>query len=367
MEINSRCKANPKNAFIKKTVDGESPDYITLKTIKSADTSTIEGIKIKNNAIIELKERYQAVIEGSKRKLEHMASGHTTVLDSDVLKNYEYDCYEHFMMAVNGIDLNRVQHMKGSYSFYIQLVRYLAAFNRKIINRYCGGTPKETPLKVFRPAKTTDLKMVKLYIDGKEKNFVAVKNTESLYNGYVIQNTNKELVKFNPDFTYNRDKLGRLINITDTDGDVVLKNISTGIRKLDAYNTRSEWSKGEDGDDISIFDTSKAGYTTVESQLEHKSESQILQEAIKNAYSKFNDIQKHIWLVRMDQSAEQYEKRIAENKKVDGCVSRPKFEDIGRKCSVSSMSVKENMKAMRTIVSLEIEAVNRKYNTNIKF
>ena len=45
MSINSNCIANPKNAHIKKTDIGESPDYISLKTIKNADTSTIEGIK----------------------------------------------------------------------------------------------------------------------------------------------------------------------------------------------------------------------------------------------------------------------------------------------------------------------------------
>ena len=114
MSINSKCTANPKHANIKKSSVGESADYISLKTIKNADVSTPEGLKIRNNAIIELKDRYKAAIEGSKRKLVEMCSGHYTVLSNDVIENYEYDCYEHFMMAVNGMDLNRIQHMKGT-------------------------------------------------------------------------------------------------------------------------------------------------------------------------------------------------------------------------------------------------------------
>lgn len=369
MSINSKCLANPKNANIKKSSVGESADYISLKTIKNADISTPEGLKIRNKAIIELKDRYKPAIEGSKRKLVEMCSGHYTVLASDVIDNYEYDCYEHFMMAVNGMDLNRIQHMKGSYSFYIQLVRYLAAYNRKIINQYCGGTPKEKPLDVYRPAVDTDEKTITIKVNGEPLKFVKIKSTEDLRDGYVLRNSDKDVFIYNPDFTYIRNKLGKVTSVVNTDDEVVFKNKSNEIRKLDACNVRSEWITNSEGKEVSIFDTDSVRYTTVEEDMERKEESEILREAISKAYAKFNGLQKSIWNNRMTQSAEQYEKKLNDGKKAVEleAVSKPKFEDLGKRCDVSASTVKENMNAMREIVSLEIAAANRRYNTNIKF
>lgn len=369
MSINSKCLANPKNANIKKSAIGESADYISLKTIKNADTSTPEGLKIRNNAIIELKDRYKAAIEGSKRKLVEMCSGHYTVLASDIIDNYEYDCYEHFMMAVNGMDLNRIQHMKGTYSFYIQLVRYLAAYNRKIINQYCGGTPKEKPLDIYRPANSTDEKAITLKIDGEPYKFVKVKSSEDLRDGYVLRNSDKVVFKYNPDYTYIRNKLGKITSVVNNDNEVVFKNKSTEIRKLDACNVRSEWITNSEGKEVSIFNTDSVRYTTVEEDLERKEESEILREAIGKAYAKFNGLQKSIWNNRMTQSAEQYEKKLNDGKKAADLetASKPKFEDLGKRCNVSASTVKENMNAMREIVALEIAAANRRYHTEIKF
>ena len=369
MSINSKCTANPKHANIKKSSVGESADYISLKTIKNADVSTPEGLKIRNNAIIELKDRYKAAIEGSKRKLMEMCSGHYTVLSNDVIENYEYDCYEHFMMAVNGMDLNRIQHMKGTYSFYIQLVRYLAAYNRKIINQYCGGTPKEKPLDVYRPATELDEKTVTIKVNNRPAKFVKVKSTDNLRDGYILRNSDKDVFVYNHDFTYIRDNLGKVTKVVDMDDEVIFKNRNVEIRKLDACNVRSEWITSTEGKEISIFDTDSVRYTTVEEQMERKEESEILREAIGNAYAKFSGLQKSIWNNRMNQSAEQFEKKVADGKKAAELesASKPKFEDLGKRCNVSASTIKENMNAMREIVSLEISAVNRRYNTNIKF
>lgn len=369
MSINSNCIANPKNAHIKKTDIGESPDYISLKTIKNADTSTIEGIKLRNKAILELKERYRQVIEGSKNKLREMCSGHYTVLSNDILDNYEYDCYEHFMMAVDGMDLKRIQHMKGSYSFYIQLVRYLAAYNRKIINQYCGGTPKEKPLSVFRPANSSDKKTINIKVNGKEVKVVQLRSTDELHVGYILRNHDMKTFIYNPDYTYIRDKLGKLIKVLDNDNEVIFNDPGKKIRKLDEFNVRSEWMSGPDGTDISVFNTDDIRYTTIEEEMEHKEESKVLREAIDNAYAKFSGLQKSIWNSRMNQSAEQYEKKLNSNESAAKLekASKPKFEDLGKRCDVSASVIKENMNAMREIVSLEIDAANRKYHTHVKF
>lgn len=369
MSINSNCVANPKHAHIQKTSVGKSPDYISLETIKNADVSTPEGIKIRNQAIIELKDRYKAAIEGSKRKLMEMCSGHYTVLSNDIIDNYEYDCYEHFMMAVNGMDLKRIQHMKGSYSFYIQLVRYLAAYNRKVINQYCGGTPKEKPLELFRPAESSDEKAVSIKIGDVSKKFVKVKNYDEIQKGYILRNSDKKIFTYDPSYTYLKNKLGKIVSVVNMDNEIVFKNKESEIRRLDENNVRSEWITNSDGKEVSIFDTDSVKYTTVEEQFERDEESRILREAISNAYAKFSGLQKNIWNSRMTQSAEQFEKKLADGKKAIelDTVSKPKFEDLGKKCDVSANIVKENMNAMREIVSLEIDAVNRKYHSHIKF
>ena len=373
MSINSRCKANPKNAHIVKSSEGESPDYISLKTIKEADTTTVEGIRIRNKAIVELRDRYTAVIEGSKNKLIEMCSGHSTVLANDIIENYSFDCYEHFMMAVDGMDLKRIQHMKGSYSFYIQLARYLAAYNRKIINRYCGGMPKEKPLSIYRPAdfeKDPKNKIRTIKYEGDPVSVFKLKSTESVYNGCYISNSNKHVIKYNPEYTYMRDVKGRLMKVLDTDDEEILvdKDLTSG-NKFNAYNVRSEWVHNSEGEEVSIFDTDRSGSITIEDQLEHEEESKILREAIANAYAKFSGVQKNIWDNRLNQAAEQYEKKLEEGKKASELAtpSRPKYEDLGERCSISANDVKENMKAMKMIVQLEIEAANRKYNTDIRF
>ena len=374
MSINSKCKANPKNAHIVKSAEGESPDYISLKTIKEADTTTVEGIRIRNKAIVELRDRYEAVIEGSKRKLQEMCSGHTTVLASDVLENYSFDCYEHFMMAVDGMDLKRIQHMKGSYSFYIQLARYLAAYNRKVINQYCGGMPKEKPLVIYRPIKyaVEELKKGKVFnviCNGTTVVSFKIKSTMDVSYEDIISNGSKT-IKYSPDYTYMRDVKGRLTKVLNTDGEVILENVDkTAGTKLNAYNVRSEWTHNSDGEEVSVFDTDRAGMISVEDQWEHEEESKILREAIANAYSKFSGIQKNIWDSRLTQSAEQYEKKVNDNKSAADLASpsRPKYEDLGVRCSISASEVKENMKAMRLIVATEVEAANRKYHTDIKF
>ena len=71
----------------------------------------------------------------------------------------------------------------------------------------------------------------------------------------------------------------------------------------------------------------------------------------------------------MTQSAEQYEKKLNDGKKATELesASKPKFEDLGKRCDVSANVVKENMNAMREMISLEIDAANRKYHTHIKF
>jgi hypothetical protein len=369
MSINSKCLANPKHANVQKSALGESVDYTLLKTIKNADISTPEGLKIRNKAIIELKDKYKAAIEGSCRKLVEMCSGHYTVLSQDIVDNYEYDCYEHFMMAVNGMDLKRIQHMKGSYSFYIQLVRYLAAYNRKVINTYCGGTPKEKPLEMYRPATDTDEKSIRLIVNGKEARYVKVKSSDDLRDGYVLRNSDKSTFAYNPNFTYLRDKLGKVTSVLNVDDEVVFKNRTSEIRKLDACNVRSEWITNSEGKEVSIFDTDSVKYTTVEEQMERQEESDILREAIGKAYAKFNGLQKNIWNTRMTQSAEQYEKKLNDGKKATEleASSKPKFEDLGKRCDVSASVVKENMNAMREMISLEIDAANRKYHTHISF
>lgn len=369
MSINSKCLANPKHANVQKSALGESVDYTLLKTIKNADISTPEGLKIRNKAIIELKDKYKAAIEGSCRKLVEMCSGHYTVLSQDIVDNYEYDCYEHFMMAVNGMDLKRIQHMKGSYSFYIQLVRYLAAYNRKVINTYCGGTPKEKPLEMYRPATDADEKSIRLIVNGKEARYVKVKSSDDLRDGYVLRNSDKSTFAYNPNFTYLRDKLGKVTSVLNVDDEVVFKNRTSEIRKLDACNVRSEWITNSEGKEVSIFDTNSVKYTTVEEQMERQEESDILREAIGKAYAKFNGLQKNIWNTRMTQSAEQYEKKLNDGKKATELevASKPKFEDLGKRCDVSASVVKENMNAMREMISLEIDAANRKYHTHISF
>ena len=373
MSINSRCKANPKNAHIVKSAEGESPDYISLKTIKEADTSTIEGIRIRNKAIVELRDRYEAVIEGSKNKLKEMCSGHSTVLASDVIENYSYDCYEHFMMAVDGMDLKRIQHMKGSYSFYIQLARYLAAYNRKIINNYCGGMPKEKPLIIYRPITYAEElkkgKTFKVTFNGTTIASFKIKSTSDVYNGDLISN-GKKTIQYNPDYTYMRDVKGRLTKVLDSDDEVVLENTDkTSGTKLNAYNVRSEWVHNSEGEEVSVFDTDRAGTVSIEDQMEHEEESKVLREAIANAYAKFSGVQRNIWDNRLNQSAEQYEKKLNENKSASELAnpSRPKYEDLGVRCNISASDVKENMKAMRLIVATEVEAANRKYHTDIKF
>lgn len=369
MPINSRCSANPENAHIKMSSVGKSVDYISLETIKNADVSTPAGLKIRNNAIIELKDRYSAVIEGSKRKLMEMCSGHYTVLSNDIIDNYEYDCYEHFMMAVNGMDLKRIQHMKGTYSFYIQLVRYLAAYNRKIINQYCGGTPKEKPLDVFRLADKNAEKTVTINVDGVSKKYVKIKAFEELCDGDVLRNSDKKVFKYDPAYIYLRDKKGKVLSVVNQENDVIFKNRSSDIRKLDACNVRSEWITNSEGKEISIFNTDSVGYTTVEEQLERNEESRILREAISNAYAKFSGLQKDIWDNRLNQSAEQYEKKMNDGKRSIELEtpSKPKYDDLGRRCNVDANTVKENMNAMREMLSIEIDAVNRKYHSHIRF
>jgi hypothetical protein len=273
------------------------------------------------------------------------------------------------MMAVNGMDLKRIQHMKGSYSFYIQLVRYLAAYNRKVINTYCGGTPKEKPLEMYRPATDTDEKSIILIVNGKEARYVKVKSSDDLRDGYVLRNSDKSTFAYNPNFTYLRDKLGKVTSVLNVDDEVVFKNRTSEIRKLDACNVRSEWITNSEGKEVSIFDTDSVKYTTVEEQMERQEESDILREAIGKAYAKFNGLQKNIWNTRMTQSAEQYEKKLNDGKKATEleASSKPKFEDLGKRCDVSASVVKENMNAMREMISLEIDAANRKYHTHISF
>lgn len=371
MSINVNCNANPKNAHIKKTSEGKSPDYISLETIKNADITTVEGLKIRNKAIVELRDRYEAAIEGSKRKLIEMCKGHPTVLAEDIIDNYAYDCYEHFMMAVNGMDLKRIQHMKGSYSFYIQLVRYLAAYNRKIINQYAGGQSKARPLTIYRKANDSDNKekICTIKVGDKNVNVVKLKSSSNLQSGCYIMNQSKVAMEYNPDLVYIRDTKGRLMKVIDNDEDTVLEDDDIRVTKFNAYNVRSEWMSNSDGGEMSVFNTDRAGTISIDEQMEHEEESRVLREAIDNAFKKFSPIQQEIWNKRMTQSAEQFEKKLSTGKSGDELYqpSRPKYEGLGKMCNISPNEVKQNMKAMRTIISLEVNAANRKYNTDIQF
>ena len=222
---------------------------------------------------------------------------------------------------------------------------------------------------MYRPATSSDEKSVKLVVEGNVARFVKVKSSDDLHEGYVLRNSEKATFKYNRDFTYLRDKLGKVTSVINSDDEVVFKNKASEIRKLDACNVRSEWIVNSEGKEVSIFNTDSVKYTTVEEQIERQEESEILREAIGKAYAKFSGLQKNIWNTRMTQSAEQYEKKLNDGKKATEleAASKPKFEDLGKRCDVSANVVKENMNAMREMISLEIDAANRKYHTHIKF
>lgn len=369
MAINSKGIANPKNAHIKKSAEGKSKDYILLEQFKLADKNTKEGIKARNDAVIALMDEWSAAIEGSKRKLIELSQGHPTVLDSDLIENYKYDCYEHIVMGLESMDLKRIQHMTGSWTAYIRIVQYCAAYNRSIINKYCGGMPKEKPLEILRPSKKEEIGSISVKIGNKTKNFIKVKSFETLRTGDILRDSEKRIFKYDPDFVYQRDRNGKVVSVVDSDGTVLFKNVNKGIRKLDATNVRSEWTYDKDGKEVTVFDTDKVGYSSVEEQFERAEESKVLREAIAKAYAKFSGLQQNIWNNRLTQSSEQYNKKLRDGKssiELD-TPTKPKFEELGKMCGVTSAEVKSNMNAMRMMIALEIEAANRKYHTEVRF
>lgn len=357
--INSKCLKNPKNSGIKKVAEGKSEDYVDLEIIKTADVSTKKGLNEKNKSIMNLFNRYDRVFEGSKKRLQEMCEGHPTVLANDVLANYKYDAYDHFIMAINSMDLSRIQHMKGSWSFYIQLVRYLAAYNRKVINNYCGGLSKDKSLKVY----------------ASESDFINKKKPLSsdviIQKGYVLVNDKNEVFRCGASLNemYVRDDhSNKIVKVVDLNDKTLFENKSPKKwNGFNAYNVRSEWTNNTDGEEISVFDTSNVGSTTVEAEYERKEESKVLGEAISNAYSKFNGLQQKIWNSRLDQVACQQSVKLEKNNTPDRMgYSSPKYEDLGKRCGVSSLEVKENLRYMKLVVEQEICAANRKYHTDYK-
>lgn len=285
--MSSGKKYAAKNALIKKEKKGESADFMDLLEIHGVDTETLNSflkecktnakgsyvltaeqqkawaniietsdkkvnIDKRNKAIMNLWQRYHDLILGCRNDLERMATGHKTVLESSILDDYENESFETFLHALNILDIPRMAHMKGSWTFWFTLKAYLIARNKSIINSH--------------------LKKIK--------------------------------------------------------------------------NECNEWTKSEDGEDVSIFNTDIGTSTTPEEDFLKNEERKVLSEAIPLAYKKFNDTQRIIWGLKQNG-----------NKK----------SEISRQLGVKVKEVNDNLKAMKLMISKEIRTLSYKYNVTVEW
>lgn len=178
MVSKSKSKAL-KNAKIVKTGVGESDDFLSILKINGLDSDTVNNFlntiqvgndkkyhltkeqekeweeilskarskvskKDKDRATVELWQRYTDLVYASRNTLIKCTTGKKSYFDSDIINNYYWESYEPFMKAVKTIDIPRLAHMKGSWTFHFSFKAYLVARNKNLIHDFLERTYNET-------------------------------------------------------------------------------------------------------------------------------------------------------------------------------------------------------------------------------
>lgn len=126
------------------TSEDESFDYRLLKIIKTSNKKAEV-----DKALVALWKQYKPAIVKARNQLKEMTAHYANPLDSDVFEDYVDESYETFYKAVSTMELKRIQHIKGTWTFYICLSGYLQAHNRTIITDHLRRCENETPERTF--------------------------------------------------------------------------------------------------------------------------------------------------------------------------------------------------------------------------
>lgn len=123
-------------------------------------------------------------------------------------------------------------------------------------------------------------------------------------------------------------------------------------------------SSDEDG--VTLFDTYEDTSYSPETIFNRKQESYILKIAMKNAYSRFNDLQKNIWETSI-KNINDNSVKIFERDGYKGANSRVnvKKNEVSNALGLSTKDLNNNLKNMRMIISSEIRRANRENNASI--
>lgn len=263
------------NTTTKKTIVttsiGESEDYALFLDIKGDDKLK------KDKALGELWKKYQPLVKKYKNWIKKNAMENHITADyvNPILEDYECSSAEPFMQAVNTIDLSRLQHMKGSWTFVYTFSGYLQRHNTKLI----GHTKK------IQDNETSGDKRIGGKGDGAEREITIFDTVED--NSY------------NPEEVYDRSMDSKILKIAMKKAYERFNSVQKSIWDTSVSNIEANTEKvfNRDGyEDLSSAPikakknevSTTLGMTTKELNNNLKDMKQILSSEVRRANREYN-------------------------------------------------------------------------------
>ena len=170
------------------TMENVSEDYKLLVAVKTGND--VE----RNKALGELWKRYQPLIFKYKKWLINTAKENHISRDylSPLLDDYEFECSEPFMQAVNTQELDRLDHLKSTWSLCYTFGRYLQRHNTKLIGHSVKLHNNEVSGdKIYSNSNSSDGEGVTLFDTYEDNSY----NPERMYDNKVESKILKIAIK----------------------------------------------------------------------------------------------------------------------------------------------------------------------------